>query len=114
MGQHTVRPDWTRVGWHSAHLYWELLKSRPSPCHDSTRQPPLEFRRERCNIHASRYDVVEEEFELWSYEEEEEAATLTAMEESVNSKIRVLRNLTTSQYAFRDKLPYGITLGHIV
>ena len=61
-----------------------------------------------------RYDVVEEEFELWSYEEEEEAATLTAMEESVNSKIRVLRNLTTSQYAFRDKLPYGITLGHIV
>ncbi|KAJ5853130.1 hypothetical protein N7534_005673 [Penicillium rubens] len=48
-----------------------------------------------------RYDVVEEEFELWSYEEEEEeAATLTAMEESVNSKIRVLRNLTTSQYAF--------------
>ncbi|CAG8154115.1 unnamed protein product [Penicillium nalgiovense] len=29
-----------------------------------------------------RYDVVEEEFELWSYEEEEEAATLTAMEES--------------------------------
>ncbi|KZN87818.1 hypothetical protein EN45_063790 [Penicillium chrysogenum] len=42
-----------------------------------------------------RYDVVEEEFELWSYEEEEEAATLTAMEES-------------------DKLPSGITLGHIV
>lgn len=60
-----------------------------------------------------RYDVVEEEFELWSYEEEE-AATLTAMEESVNSKIRVLRNLTTSQYAFKDKLPYRITLGHIV
>ena len=61
-----------------------------------------------------RYDVVEEEFELWSYEEEEEAATLTAMEESVNPKIRVLGNLTTSQYVFKDKLPSGITLGHIV
>ncbi|KAJ5244545.1 hypothetical protein N7489_004641 [Penicillium chrysogenum] len=61
-----------------------------------------------------RYDVVEEEFELWSYEEEEEAATLTAMEESVDPKIRVLRNLTTSQYVFKDKLPSGITLGHIV
>ncbi|KAJ5253232.1 hypothetical protein N7489_003642 [Penicillium chrysogenum] len=60
-----------------------------------------------------RYDVVEEEFELWSYEGEE-AATLRAMEESVNPKIRVLRNLTTSQYVFKDNLPYGITLGHIV
>jgi hypothetical protein len=29
-----------------------------------------------------RYDVVEEEFELWSYEEEE-TATLTAMEEDI-------------------------------
>jgi hypothetical protein len=61
-----------------------------------------------------RYDVVEEEFELWSYEEEGEAATLTAMEESVNPKIRLLRNLTTSQYVFKDKLPSGTTLGHIV
>ncbi|KAJ5249565.1 hypothetical protein N7524_011881 [Penicillium chrysogenum] len=39
-----------------------------------------------------RYGVVEVEFELWSYENEEEAATLTAMEESVSPKIRVLRN----------------------
>ncbi|CAG8049978.1 unnamed protein product [Penicillium salamii] len=45
------------------------------------------------------YDVVQEKFEHWSYEEEE-AATLAAMEESVNRKSRVLRNLTTSQYVF--------------
>jgi hypothetical protein len=57
---------------------------------------------------------VEEEFELWSYQEEEEAATLTAMEEPVNPKIQLLRNLTTCQYVFKDKLPSGITLGHIV
>jgi hypothetical protein len=59
------------------------------------------------------YDVVQEKFEHWSYEEEE-AATLAAMEESVNRKSRVLRNLTTSQYVLEDKLQCGITLGHIV
>jgi hypothetical protein len=41
-----------------------------------------------------RYDVVKEKFELWCYEEEE-AATLTVMEESVNPKDGVLRKLTT-------------------
>ncbi|KAJ6099712.1 hypothetical protein N7467_001247 [Penicillium canescens] len=46
--------------------------------------------------------------------EEEEAATLTAMEESVNRKNRVLRNLTTSQYVLEDKLRCGVTIGHIV
>jgi hypothetical protein len=59
------------------------------------------------------YDVVQEKFEQWSYEDEE-AATLAAMEESINRKNRVLRNLTTSQYVLEDKLQYGITLGHIV
>ncbi|KAJ5260964.1 hypothetical protein N7524_006098 [Penicillium chrysogenum] len=61
-----------------------------------------------------RYDVVKEKFELWCYEGEEEAVTLTAMEESVNPKNRVLRNLTTSQYVLENKLPCGTTLGHIV
>ncbi|CAG7971748.1 unnamed protein product [Penicillium nalgiovense] len=36
------------------------------------------------------------------------------MEESVNRKNRVLRNLTTSQYVLEDKLQCGITLDHFV
>jgi hypothetical protein len=59
------------------------------------------------------YGLVQEDFEHWSYEEEE-MATLAAMQEPVNRKSRVLRNLTTSQYVLEDKLQYGITLGHIV
>lgn len=42
------------------------------------------------------YCVVQEKFEHWSYEEEE-AASLAAVEESVNLKNRVLRNLTSRQ-----------------
>ncbi|CAG8945128.1 unnamed protein product [Penicillium salamii] len=59
------------------------------------------------------YGVVQEKFEQWSYEDEE-AATLAAMKESINRKNRVLRNLTTSQYVLENKLQCGITLGHIV
>ncbi|OKO93078.1 hypothetical protein PENSUB_12523 [Penicillium subrubescens] len=62
-----------------------------------------------------RYDVVEEKFELWSYaDKEEEAATISDIEASVNPKNRVLRNLTTSQYVLEDTLPSGITFSHIV
>ena len=59
------------------------------------------------------YGVVQEDFEQWSYEEEE-TATPSATQESVNRKNRVLRNLTTSQYVLEAKLQCGITLGHIV
>ncbi|CAG7966486.1 unnamed protein product [Penicillium salamii] len=59
------------------------------------------------------YGVVQEKFEHWSYEEEE-AATLAAVEESANLNHRVLRNLTTRQYVSEDELQCGITLGHIV
>lgn len=62
-----------------------------------------------------RYDVVQESFDFWSYAEEgENAATITAMAASVGFKNRVLRNLTTCQYILEDKLPSGITIGHIV
>lgn len=62
-----------------------------------------------------RYDVVEENFELWYHtEEREEVATISAMEASVNPNNRVLRNLTTSQYVLEDQLSSGITIGHIV
>ena len=60
-----------------------------------------------------RYDVVQEKFENWSYEEEDSVA-LAAMEDSVSRKSRVLRNLTTRQYVLEDKFQCGITLGHIV
>lgn len=103
------------MGWHPAHLYWGLLESRRSPCHDLTRQPNLHLVCTESNVTSKplSYDVVQEKFEHWSYEEEE-AATLAAMEESVNRKNRVLRNLTTSQYVLEDKLQCGITLDHFV
>lgn len=60
------------------------------------------------------YDIVEENFEFWTYEEEgEEATAIAAVEGAVNPKNRVLRNLTTGQYVSEDKLSSGITLGHI-
>ncbi|CDM38549.1 unnamed protein product [Penicillium roqueforti FM164] len=58
-----------------------------------------------------RYDVAEENFEFWSYTEE--GATFPAMEESVDPKDRILRNLTTNQYVLEARLPCGITAGHI-
>jgi hypothetical protein len=63
-----------------------------------------------------RYDVVEENFGLWSYEEEEieEGVTVAAMEASVKPKSRALRNLTTSQFVLEDQLSSGITIGHII
>ncbi|OKP11864.1 hypothetical protein PENSUB_2601 [Penicillium subrubescens] len=62
-----------------------------------------------------RYDIVEEKFKLCFYEEEEEgAATISAVEASVNPKNRILRNLTAKQYVWEDKLPSGITIGDIV
>ena len=113
MGQHTVWPGWTRVSWHSAHPYGWSLESRRTPCqiqHDDLHSISAE---DDAPSRPLRYDVIESEFGLWSYEEEGEAATLTAMGKYV-PKTQVPRNLTTNQYVFEKRLPSGISLGHIV
>ncbi|KAJ5265027.1 hypothetical protein N7505_007820 [Penicillium chrysogenum] len=90
-------------------ILFDLVEYERTPCqiqHDDLHSISAE---DDAPSRPLRYDVIESEFGLWSYEEEGEAATLTAMGKYV-PKTQVLRNLTTNQYVFEKRLPSGISL----